>query len=105
MPFANDEERDLHYKRHGHEFGAANALQYEGMADAFLSGPLTITMRECIRPNGTDRVRINIANKHFGVGVVHSQIVQTFFIVPLHKVIRRGNIVEFYNFECQRTDL
>lgn len=105
MPFANDQERALHFKRHGHEFQAANALEYENMADAFMTAPLAITMRECVRPNGTDRVRINIANKHFGVGVVQSEIVQTFYIVPMHKVIRRGGIVAFHNYECARTDL
>jgi hypothetical protein len=79
MPFANVLERDIHFKKYGHEFGATDELQYEEMADNFMVAPLTLTMRECTRPNGTDRVRLNIANKHFGVGVVASPIVRTFY--------------------------
>ena len=105
MPFANAEERSLHFARHGHEFAASDALQYEGMADAFMAAPMTITTRECIRPNQTHRVRLNVANKHFGVAVVQSEIILTYYIVPLHKVIRRGGIATFFTYECSRTDL
>jgi len=105
MPFANTQQRDMHFARHGHEFGAADALQYEQLADAFMIMPLAITMRECIRPNGTDRVRINVANKHFGVGVVSSNVIQTYYIVPLRKLIRRGGVAQFFQYECGRTDL
>ncbi len=67
--------------------------------------PMTIAMRECVRPNGTDRVRMNLTNKHFAVAVVASTIIQTFYIVPLHKLIRRGGPVPFFNYECARTDI
>lgn len=105
MPFANADERAMHFQRHGREFGAGTELEYEQMADAFMISPLTLTMRECIRPNRTDRVRINIANNHFGVGVVASAVIRTFYVVPLHKVIRRGGIVALFNYECARTDI
>jgi hypothetical protein len=105
MPFANAFERSIHFKRHGSEFGAATELQYEQMADAFMATPMTLTMRECIRPNGTDRVRINIVNKHFGVGVVASAIIQTYYVAPFHRYVRRKGIAEFFTYECSRTDL
>jgi hypothetical protein len=105
MPFANDYERDIHFKKHGSEFGAATEIQYEQMADAFMTGPMVLTMRECVRPNGTDRLRINIANKHFGVAVVASAILKTYYIVPFHRSVRHQGIVGFYNFECARTDV
>lgn len=41
MPFANADLRAIHFGRHGHEFGAANELQYEQMADGFLAGSMT----------------------------------------------------------------
>jgi hypothetical protein len=82
MPFANPIERAIHFQKHGHEFGAGSETEYENLADVFMTGPLVLTMRECIRPNGNDRVRVNIANNHFAVGVVQSDIVKTYFIVP-----------------------
>jgi hypothetical protein len=105
MPFANNLERDLHFERHGPALGAKSAIEYEVMADTFMTRPLTLTMRECIRPNQTDRVRINVANHHFGVGVVASAVIQTYYIAPLHRVIRRGGIAQFFDYECKRTDL
>jgi hypothetical protein len=105
MPFANAEQRTLHFERHGHEFQAANELQYEALADAFMSAPMSISMRECVRPNATHRVRLNIANDHFGVAVVAADTIKTFYIVPLHKIIRRNGKMGFFNYECARTDL
>jgi hypothetical protein len=55
MPFADANQRAIYFLKHGREFGAADELQYEQMADGFLGGPMTIAMRECVRPNGTDR--------------------------------------------------
>jgi hypothetical protein len=40
MPFLNKWERDIHFAKHGHEFGAADAADYERMADVFMSGGL-----------------------------------------------------------------
>jgi len=105
MPFANSTERTIHFAKHGHEFGAATEIDYENLADAFMGGPLTLTMKECTRPNGTDRLRVNIANDHFGVAVVAGNILVTYYIVPFHRKHRRGGIVGFFTFECARTDV
>jgi len=105
MPFSNPDERAIHFKRHGHEFAASSEIEYEQMADAFMTAPLVLTMRECSRLNGADRIRINIANSHFGVAVIASAVIRTFYVVPIHKVIRRGGIVGFFNYECARTDI
>jgi len=105
MPFANAVERALHFKRHGHEFQAADEIQYEAMADAFMGGPMSISTRECTRQNGTDRLRFNVANDNFGVAVVAAVIVKTFYIVPPHQIIRRNGKVGFFNYECARTSL
>lgn len=105
MPFASPNERAIHFAKHGHEFGAATEIDYENLADAFMGGPLTLTMRECTRQNGTDRLRVNIANDHFGVAVVARNIVVTYYIVPFHRKHRCGGIVGFFTFECARTDV
>jgi pyocin large subunit-like protein len=105
MPFANAHERAIHFAKHGHEFGASSEIDYERMADAFMSRPMTMTMRECIRPNGTRRLRVNVANDHFGVAVVSANTVVTYYVIPFHRKHRRGGIVPFFADECSRNDL
>jgi hypothetical protein len=105
MPFASPDERAIHFQKHGHEFGAANEVEYEQMADAFMVRAMNITMRECTRPNNTDRVRLDISNDHFGVAIVQSTTVKTFYIVPFFKIHRRGGKLPFFAYECARTDL
>lgn len=105
MPFSTAQERALHFQKYGHKFGATTEIQYEQMADAFMGQPMTITMRECIRPQGIDRLRFNIANDHFGAAIVASTIIKTFHIVPYFKIIRRGGKTAFFNYECARVDV
>ncbi|MGO9470068.1 MAG: hypothetical protein ACLQVF_38705 [Isosphaeraceae bacterium] len=55
-----------HYNRHGADFGAASAAQYEQMADAFLNGPGGTGVLQKVRRNG-DIVRYDPATEAFGV--------------------------------------
>jgi hypothetical protein len=104
MPFANAHERSIHFAKHGHEFGASTELDYERMADAFMNRPMTMTMRECIRPNGTRRLRVGLANDHFGAAVVASNTLITYYVLPFHRKHRCGGIVPFFAHECSRND-
>ena len=105
MPFANAEERDLHFKKHGHKFNAPNAIAYEQMADAFMFGPRTLTTREDFRANLIDRLRYNFANRHFGVASIAPEFVRTFYPVPLHTVNHHGGSAAYFAYECARTDI
>lgn len=105
MPFANAEERALHFARHGSALGAATELDYETMAETFMTSPMTITTRECFRQNGIDRLRINVANRHFAVAVVVSDTIRTYYVVPSHKIFRRGGVAQFFSHECARIDV
>lgn len=105
MPFANPHERAIHFAKHGHEFGASTEIDYERMADTFMSRPMTMTMRECIRPNRTHRPRVDLAKDHFGVAVVAASTVVTYYVVPFHRKHRRGGIATFFAYECTRNDL
>lgn len=106
MPFANEYLRAIHFEKYGRQFGAPDELAYERMADEFMAGPMSLGMRECVRPNGTYRLRTNIANKHFGAAVVGCAIIRTYYIVPSHQIIRRtGTIIKFFNYECARADV
>ena len=107
MPFSTAEERAIHFQKHGGGVGAATELAYEAMADAFMAGAMTLVMRECIRPNGTDRVRMNIANRHLAVAIVVSGVLKTYYVVALHSINGHGHgsVTAYFNYECTRTDL
>ena len=55
-----------HYSRHGADFGATSAAQYEQMADLFLNGPRGTGVLQKFRANG-DRVRYHPVTEAFGV--------------------------------------
>jgi hypothetical protein len=89
MPFSSVNERDIHFAKHGQKVGAADAAQYENMADAFMFGAMTLSMAECVRTD-TDRVRLNYLNRHFGVAQVAPEFVKTFYPVAQHTVAHHG---------------
>ena len=64
--FGNNARRQDHFNRHGGDFGATSATQYEAMADGFLTGRRQSGVLERVRPNG-DVVRFNPATNEFGV--------------------------------------
>lgn len=105
MPFASAEERDIHFKKYGYQFGAATAVEYEEKADAFMAKPMNITLRECIRPNGKDRIRFDVSNDHFGVGIVATTTVRTYHIIQFFRIYRHGGKQKFFEYECARTEL
>jgi|SRR5271167_3000936 len=105
MPFVNDLERDIHFKKHGLKVGAADSLAYERMADSFMFDSLTLTMRECLRANNTDRLRYNDSNRRFGVACRVPEYVKTFYLVPMHTVNHHGGHPGYFAHECARTDL
>jgi hypothetical protein len=105
MPFSSQENRDIHFKKYGRQFGATTALEYEQIADTFMTKPTNITMREGIRPNGIDRVRFDVSNDHFGVAIVATTTVKTYHIVPFFKIYRRGGKQQYFDYERARTDV
>jgi pyocin large subunit-like protein len=55
-----------HYTRHGADFGATSAAQYEAMADTFLNGPRGTGVLQKILTNG-DIVRYDPATQAFSL--------------------------------------
>jgi hypothetical protein len=59
-------KRAEHFQKHQHECGGATSeFDYERRADAFLGGPLTPSVQQCVRPGG-DVVRYDVSNGAFG---------------------------------------
>jgi hypothetical protein len=102
MPFANTFERDLHFAKHGHKFGAADALEYERMADAFMFGLMGVDTQECIRPGGIDRVRFDFSTHHEGVACIIPEFVRTFYPVRQLTIARHGGEEGYFAYECAR---
>lgn len=105
MPFSTDFERNLHFTKHGHKFGAADASEYERMADEFMYGPLDIDTHECIRPSGIDRVRFGFGTHYEGVARRFPEFVRTFYPVKATIITRHGGEAEYFAYECSRMTL
>ena len=106
MPFASEMQRDIHFQSHGHEFGAADAAQYEQMADAFMTSPRTADMREGVRRHFRHRIRFDDSTFHFGVAVVGPpEVLLSFYIPSAAKVANRGGPPGFFVRELTRTSI
>jgi hypothetical protein len=105
VPFANPFERELHFTKHGHKFGAKNASEYERMADAFMFGPMALDTHECIRPRNIDRVRFDFATHYEGVACISPEFIRTFYPVGRKLIVRHGGERGYFTYECNRTIL
>lgn len=102
MPFANAYERDIHFVKHGHKFGASDALEYERMADEFMFGPLGAQTHECIRPEGIDRIRFDFGTRYEGVACRAPEFLRTFYPVRTTTIARHGGEAAYFAYECSR---
>ena len=83
-----------HFERHGGDFGARTAAEYEQMADRFLTGPRPEGVLERVRPNG-DVVRFDPSTDAFGV-VSQDGTIRTFYR-PDPAVHGRATNLEYFN--------
>ena len=105
VPFQNQAERAIHFAKHGHEFGARDELEYERLADQFLFGEMNADTRECIRPNGNDRLRLDYVVVHFGVACIVPALIRTFYRVKGQTITRHDGSAGFFRYECGRMTL
>ena len=105
MPFSSRFERDLHFTKHGHKFGATDAEEYERMADAFMFGAMDVDAQECIRPSNIDRVRFGFGTHYEGVACIVPVFVRTFYPVQLTIIARHGGEAGYFSYECGRVNL
>lgn len=117
MPFCSELERDMHFKKHRHEFNANDAADYERMADEFMSAPLSATIGQCVRPPAgrrgrqpgarQDRVRFGFNSYDLGVSrlVPVPECIKTFYKIAPHRVAYYGGPQRYLNHECARMDV
>jgi hypothetical protein len=104
VPFASVMQRDIHFRRHRHEFGVGTPEDYERLADAFMFGTMNADTRECTRPNGILRDRMEFVTVHFGVAVVARPELVTFFIPSPNTVARHGGVAQLFADYCAMPD-
>jgi pyocin large subunit-like protein len=75
--FVNTRQLHLHYAEHGGEFGAADASQYEALADSLWNEPRPSHIEECQRNQG-DIVRFDKMTQAYGV-IDKNRRLRTFF--------------------------
>jgi hypothetical protein len=114
--FLNDRQRARHFQEHGADFGAADAKEYEQIADTFLGGPAPLgSSRECTRRMG-DKVRYDPTTQAYGV-LDGNGVIRTFYkpvpCVTLPFAVRHAvrlagrchpypNNVVYFETECKR---
>lgn len=104
LPFSDKTELELHFLKHGHKFGLVPGQEadYERMADHFMFGVMTITMQECLRPSGVDRLRLDSAKVYFGVACTVPAFVRTFYPPEATTLACHGGPFGFFRYECGR---
>lgn len=92
--FADQAKLQDHFARHGGDFGAKSADEYQAQANVFLTGAKVAGVLEKARPNG-DIVRFNPATDEFGV-VSSSGAIRTYY-KPDPAVHGKGSNLDYFN--------
>jgi hypothetical protein len=96
-------KRDIHFQKHGHHFGVADAAEYERLADEFMFGQMGQHTRQCHRPNRGSRLRFDTWNRRFGgAAPAPPEFVKTFYIVAQGHVDYHGGEMQYFGWECGR---
>jgi len=100
VPFASAYKLASHFVAHGHEFGAANEIEYERMADMFMSQPMQPDLYECIRLTGMgDRIRLDGAIGYYGVAY-GTLTIRTFHTKTQYQIAHAGGPQGYVNRKC-----
>jgi pyocin large subunit-like protein len=99
VPFKNRHNLERHFVRHGQEFGAATASEYEKKADAFMTQPLHVGILECHRRIG-DCVRFSPKTNEFGVCTSNGEILTFMIITPLAGSAQTA--LQYYESACKK---
>jgi len=92
--FADQAKLYDHFARHGSDFGAKNALDYQAQADRFLTVSKPVGVLEKVRPNG-DIVRYNPVTDEFGV-MSRGGSIRTYY-KPDPAVHGKGSNLDYFN--------
>jgi filamentous hemagglutinin len=97
VPFKHRYDLQRHFVRHGEEFGAGSADEYERQADIFMIGPLRDGALECTRDG--DLVRFDPRTDEFGVLTRDGHIATFMILRPLPS--DRQTALEYFKSNCK----
>lgn len=95
MPFADVITLNFHFDKHKNEFSFASEIEYQQAADAFMSGPLTSPVRECVRSTG-DRVRFDRRTGWIAIQAPSG------FLKTFHRPSQKWKDRVYFEWECKR---
>jgi hypothetical protein len=95
-------ELKLHFRKHGYKFGLTTAADYEQMADRFMFGAMNADTRECVRPAGKRRFRLDFAAAHFGVANVDPGFLLSLFPPTASMIAKHDGMLGYFTDECGR---
>jgi pyocin large subunit-like protein len=98
--------RDTHFLKHGADFGASTAEEYEQMAEEFMFGERDKNTRECTRPNHGQRIRFDFWSRRFGSAEsAVSEHLRTFYRVRQAHIDYHGGENAYFGWECGRINV
>ena len=97
VPFKHRYDLNRHFARHGEDFGAESADEYESLADAFMKGPLRHGALECTRDG--DLVRFDPRTDEFGVLTREGHVATFMILRPLPS--DRQTALEYFQSNCR----
>ncbi len=99
--FMDPEEKDNHFLDHNREFEPefASADEYEAAAIAFLTCPLSDSMRQCVRRNG-DRIRFDQKTAEFAICARDGRL-KTYYKPDVYWHRQESNLV-YFRGQCEK---
>lgn len=97
--FINELDLEIHFDKHGAEFGAADKEQYLALADEFLGAPPNKNTRDCTRARDGAMVRVNIITEAIGI-LRRNDTIATFYSKRNRNRRRYPSILDYWREVC-----
>ena len=98
--FDDEASKADHLKRHGSDFGAKTADEYEKMAREFLNEPLGASVQECVRRGNGDTIRFDTVTEAFAI-MRSDSIIKSFYKPEVSWHGYRTNLL-YFQAECAK---
>lgn len=98
--FRNELQLEIHFDKHGSEFGAATKEEYLAMADEFLGAAPDANTRDGIRKRDGATVRVNIVTE--AIGILHRNgTIGTYYSMRARDRRRYPSMMDYLRDVCR----
>lgn len=98
MPFEDRQDLLEHFADHWDEFGVGTPEEYERLADAFMFGPLSANIEECVRVQG-GFCRYDRDTQEYGT--VNAQGFLCTYFIPDPAIHGERTNLEYFHKRCR----